>query len=137
MVALPHRDTTPAVLAALARAAERSLGTRPGARLACVTVVAPGAVGEAAMERRSLPQELLKDLRAWVGGLARGAPAATCHVLEAGDVAQALLAYASANHVDLIVLGAATHGLQLQRLIVTVPIKVAMHAPCTVVLVKA
>ena len=136
MVALPHRDVTPAIRDALARAAERSLGTRPGARLACVTVVAPGAVSEAALERRSLHQELLKDLRAWVDGLARAAPTATCHVLEASDVAQALLAYASANHVDLIVLGAATHGLQLQRLIATVPIKVAMHAPCTVVLVK-
>jgi len=58
-------------------------------------------------------------------------------VLESGDVAQALLAYAEANHVDLVIMGAATHGLQLQRLIATVPIKVAMHAPCTVMLVKA
>jgi nucleotide-binding universal stress UspA family protein len=36
----------------------------------------------------------------------------------------------------MIVMGAATHGLQLQRFIATVPIKVAMHAPCTVILVK-
>src|SRR4029079_13769431 len=41
------------------------------------------------------------------------------------------------NHVDLVIMGAATHGLQLQRLIATVPIKVAMHAPCMVMLVKA
>jgi len=39
--------------------------------------------------------------------------------------------------VDLIVMGAATHGLQFQRLVATVPIKVAMDAPCTVMLVKA
>ena len=31
---------------------------------------------------------------------------------------------------------AATHGLSMQRFIATVPIKVAMHAPCTVILVK-
>ena len=32
--------------------------------------------------------------------------------------------------------GAATHGLQMQRFVATVPIKVAMDAPCTVILVK-
>ena len=37
----------------------------------------------------------------------------------------------------MIVMGAATHGLQMQRLLATVPIKVAMNAPCTVILVKA
>jgi hypothetical protein len=36
----------------------------------------------------------------------------------------------------MIVMGAATHGLQMQRFIATVPIRVAMSAPCTVVLVK-
>ena len=36
----------------------------------------------------------------------------------------------------MLVMGAATHGLQMQRLRVTAPIKVAMEAPCTVVLVK-
>jgi hypothetical protein len=33
-------------------------------------------------------------------------------------------------------MGAATHGLQMQRFMATVPIKVAMEAPCTVILVK-
>ena len=36
----------------------------------------------------------------------------------------------------MIVMGAATHGLHMQRLLTTVPIKVAMQAPCTVILVK-
>jgi len=40
------------------------------------------------------------------------------------------------NHVSVIVMGAATHGLETQRLVATVPIKVAMDAPCTVVLVE-
>jgi hypothetical protein len=35
-----------------------------------------------------------------------------------------------------MVLGAATHGLKLQPFIPTIPIKVAMEAPCTVILVK-
>ena len=36
----------------------------------------------------------------------------------------------------MVIMGAATHGLQMQRLVATVPIKVAMAAPCTVILVK-
>jgi nucleotide-binding universal stress UspA family protein len=36
----------------------------------------------------------------------------------------------------MIIMGAATHGLQMQRFVSTVPIKVAMDAPCTVILVK-
>jgi K+-sensing histidine kinase KdpD len=57
-------------------------------------------------------------------------------VLESGDAAQALLDYARGNNVSVIVMGAATHGLKTQRFVATVPIKVAMDAPCTVVLVK-
>lgn len=38
--------------------------------------------------------------------------------------------------MSMMILGAATHGLQLQRFIDTVPIRVARDAPCTVILVK-
>ena len=51
-------------------------------------------------------------------------------------VAQALLDYARGNQVSVIVMGAATHGLKTQRFVATVPIKVAMEAPCTLILVK-
>ena len=57
-------------------------------------------------------------------------------MLESGDVAQALVDYAVGNHVSVIVLGAATQRLMMPRLVASVPIKVAMHAPCTVILVK-
>jgi nucleotide-binding universal stress UspA family protein len=60
----------------------------------------------------------------------------SCHVLESRDVANALLLYAEGNSVNMIIMGAATHGLQMQRFVATVPIKVAMAAPCTVILVK-
>jgi K+-sensing histidine kinase KdpD len=59
----------------------------------------------------------------------------SCHVLQSDDVAGALLAYAESNHVSLIVLGAATHGLALRRWIPTVPARVAAEAPCSVLLV--
>ena len=51
-------------------------------------------------------------------------------------MAQALLDYARGNNVSVIVMGAATHGLKTQRFVATVPIKVAMEAPCTIILVK-
>ena len=35
---------------------------------------------------------------------------------ETGDVAEALLAYAKGNQVTMIIMGAATHGLHMQRL---------------------
>ena len=75
-------------------------------------------------------------LRQWAQPLDQSGRAVSFHVLESGDVAQALLRYAAGNHVSVIVMGAATHGLQMQRLLATVPIKVAMDAPCTVILVK-
>jgi nucleotide-binding universal stress UspA family protein len=133
MVAVPHDDVSEATLEALQRAVERGLGNRPGARLACVTVVAPGAV---ASHEAVVHQQLLTYLRDWAAKVKLGDHPATYHVLESDDVAQALLAYAQGNNVNLIVMGAATHGLQLQRFVSTVPIKVAMHAPCTVMLVK-
>ena len=39
MVALPHKDITGAALYSLRQAVARSLGNRPGDRLACITVI--------------------------------------------------------------------------------------------------
>ena len=43
MVAIPHEDVSEATLYSLRAAAQRSLGHRPGARLAVVTVISPNA----------------------------------------------------------------------------------------------
>ncbi|MDE2605229.1 MAG: protein kinase [Burkholderiales bacterium] len=132
MVAVPHHDTTDAALYGLRQAVGRSLGIRPGARLACVTVVKAGLQqDEAALHRRHAEQ-----LRQWAAGLDLAGHQASFQVLQADDVADALLAYARANQVSLMVLGAATHGLALQRWIPTVPARVAAEAPCSVLLVK-
>jgi nucleotide-binding universal stress UspA family protein len=132
MVAVPHRDTTDAALYGLRQAVNRSLGIRPGARLACVTVVAGDAQGDEA----TLHRHHSEQLRQWSRGLDLHGHQVSFHVLQADDVAGALLAYAQANHVSLIVMGAATHGLALQRWIPTVPARVAAEAPCSVLLVK-
>ncbi len=138
MVAVPHGDATDETLYSLRQAVARSLGIRPGARLACVTVISPGdtsytesSKSEALVHRRHLTM-----LMQWAKGLDLDDHQTSYHVLESSDVAQALVRYAQGNHVSMIVMGAATHGLQMQRFVATIPIKVAMEAPCTVILVK-
>ncbi len=139
MVAIPHEDVSEATLYSLRAAATRSLGNRPGARLAVVTVISPNASSstDSARSETALHRQHLAQLHRWSQGLDLSHHQASFHVLESSDVARALLAYAEGNQVDLIIMGAATHGLQFQRLVATVPIKVAMDAPCTVMLVKA
>ncbi len=138
MVALPYRDASDATLYSLRQAVARSLGSRPGARLACVTVI-PSGLSTTTSDARSetqLHRRHLVQLHQWAQPLDYPGHQTSCHVLESGDVAQALLDYAVGNQVSVIVMGAATHGLKTQRFIATVPIKVAMEAPCTVILVK-
>ena len=138
MVAVPHRDVTDATLYSLREAVGRSLGIRPGARLAVVTVVAPGAASttDAGKSETALHRQMLAMLKNWSVGLKLDGHQVSYHVLEDGDPADAIVRYAETNRVGMIVMGAATHGLQLQGFVATVPIKVAMRAPWTVILVK-
>ena len=138
MVAIPHKDVTDATLYSLRQAVARSLGTRPGARLACVTVISSGQTSSSDDHKSetSVHRRYLSSLRQWAQPLDHPGHQTSYHVLESGDVAQALLNYANGNDVSVIVVGAATHGLKTQRFVATVPIKVAMDAPCTVILVK-
>ena len=138
MVAVPHKDVTDATLYSLRQAVARSLGTRPGARLACVTVISSGETSSSvdASSETSAQRKYIGSLRQWAQPLDLSGQQTSYHVLESGDVAQALVNYAVGNGVSVIVMGAATHGLKMQRFLATVPIKVAMDAPCTVILVK-
>ena len=136
MVAVPHQDVTDATLYSLRQAVERSLGTRPGAQLACVTVISGSSTSNSATSETTLQRHHLNYLKQWAQGLHLSDHQVSYHVLESGDVANALIEYAKGNHVSVLVMGAATHGLQTQRWLATVPIKVAMDAPCTVILVK-
>ena len=138
MVAVPYKDVTDATLYSLRQAAARSLGTRPGARLACVTVISSGmtSASDEARSETNVHRRHLTTLHQWAQPLERPENQISCHVLESNDPAQALLDYARGNNVSVIVMGAATHGLKTQRFVATVPIKVAMDAPCTVILVK-
>ena len=138
MVAVPYQDVSDATLYSLRLAVARSLGTRPGARLACLTVISPSHTSSTDDDKSEtkVHRHHLNRLRQWALPLDHPGHQTSYHVLESGDVAQALLDYARGNAVSVIVMGAATHGLKTQRFIATVPIKVAMDAPCTVILVK-
>lgn len=138
MVAIPHYDVLDSTLYSLRQAVARSLGTRQGARLACVSVISPRQTSASSDKHSetSVHRKYLASLRQWAQPLDLLGHQTSYHVLESGDVAQALVNYAAGNQVSLIVMGAATHGLRTQRLVPTVPIKVAMDAPCTVILVK-
>jgi nucleotide-binding universal stress UspA family protein len=88
------------------------------------------------VEEATLHRHHSEQLRQWCRGIDLHGHQVSFHVLQSGDVAGALLAYAESNQVSLIVLGAATHGLALRRWIPTVPARVASEAPCSVLLVK-
>jgi eukaryotic-like serine/threonine-protein kinase len=138
MVAVPWKDVADATLYSLRRAASRSLGIRPGARLACVTVIGPGDTDptDISSSEVQVHRFQLDRLRQWAQGLDLENRQVSFHVLEARDTAEALLEYARTNSATLMILGAATHGLKMQRLVATVPVRVAMDAPCSVMLVK-
>ncbi len=138
MVAVPHHEASDATLYSLRQAVARSLGIRPGARLAVVTVISPNQTSttESDKSETSVHRQYLTMLHQWAQPLDLSEHQTSYHVLEASDVANAIVRYAEGNNVSMIVMGAATHGLQMQRFVATVPIKVAMDAPCTVILVK-
>jgi serine/threonine protein kinase len=138
MVAVPHYDVSDATLYSLRQAVARSLGIRPGARLAVVTVISPNQTSSSESDKSetSVHRQYLTMLHQWAQPLDLEGHQTSYHVLESSDVSDAIVRYAQGNHVSMIVMGAATHGLQMQRLLATVPIKVAMDAPCTVILVK-
>lgn len=138
LVAVPNQDVSDGTLYSLRDAVSRAMGTVPGARLACVTVIDPAQTPghDTATSESTVHRRYLGLLRQWAQPLELEGRAVSFHVLEASDVAAALLRYARGNQVGIIVMGAATHGLQMQRLLLTAPIKVAMDAPCTVILVK-
>lgn len=138
MVALPHEDVDQTILYSMRIEAERALGHLSGARLAVVTVVSSALTAATDDETSEIGvhRSHLSRLQRWAQPLERAWQQASFHVLESSDVADALIKYAQSNHVSMLIMGAATHGLQMQRFIATIPTKVAMQAPCTVMLVK-
>ena len=138
MVAVDLSPEGEALVVALRSAVRRVLLTDPGARLACVTVLKTSRVGidiNVDEEGRNLHVQRLVELKHWVQPLKERAERVTLHVLQAPDAAAALIEYASANHVDHILIGARASST-LRRYLGSVSSEVVAAAPCTVTVVR-
>jgi len=123
---------------ALRITAQRILKTLPSARLACLNVLKLGRV----TIDRTLDEEghnkhvdRLVTLKHWASPLKLDESRLTAHVLEAIDPAAAILEFASANHVDHIIIGARQNSL-VRTLLGSVSAKIAAEASCTVTVVR-
>jgi nucleotide-binding universal stress UspA family protein len=137
-VALDTAGGAGALNEAIRVTAQRILATLPSARLACLNVLKLGRV----TLDRTLDEEgnnkhidRLVSLRHWALPLKLDENRLTVHVLEAVDPAAAILEFATANHVDHIVIGARQNSV-LRTLLGSVSAKVAAEAPCTVTVVR-
>src|SRR5579863_349617 len=137
-VAIDVTDGSDEMNGALRTAVERVLKTSPSARLACLNVLKLGRV----TIDRTLDEEgnnkhvgRLVTLKHWATPLKLDESRLTVHVLEAVDAAGAILEFASANHVDHIVIGAGQNSL-VRALLGGTSAKVASEASCTVTVVR-
>jgi serine/threonine protein kinase len=131
-VAIDLSQTSDELADLLRNQVQKMLGSRPGARLACLNVLRPSPAEEGEGNRHV---RRLIELRHWAAPLRLAEGRATFHVLEAGDAAEAILDYAQANRVDHLVMGARESSLT-RRLLGSVSGKVAAEAPCSVTVVR-
>ena len=123
----------------LAMRAEARRILRPGARLACVTVLKTSRIGMDALvdeEGRNLHVRRLVELERWARPLNLPANRTTFHVLEAPDPGAAILEFAGANGAGQILIGSRGSST-LRRYLGSVSSQVVAHAYCTVTVVKA
>ena len=138
MVALDLAPEAEGLREALATAVRRVLATEPGARLACINVLKTSRLAidpEVDEHGRNLHLQRLVALRHWARVLPVAGERITYHVIEAVDLAAALVDYARNNRVDHIVMGA-RGASPLRRLLGSVSAKVVAEAPCTVTVVR-
>ncbi len=143
MAAVDIGHAEPALLTQLREAVRRTVAAEAGARLVCVGVMKAARIGSD--ERidasgRNLHLQQLVGLRHWVRPLAQELALdqgrLSCHVLESGDVAAALVDFARRNQVDHIVMGARGHSA-LRQYLGSVSAQVVAQAACTVTVVRA
>jgi nucleotide-binding universal stress UspA family protein len=124
--------------AALRLEVARVLGSTPGVRLACVNVLRQNRIAmnyPRDEEGRNIHMRRLVELKEWARPLKLDQGAATFHVLEAADTAAALVEFATANHVDQVLICARASS-NLRRFVGSVSSQVVAEAPCTVTVVR-
>ncbi len=116
----------------------RILSTLPAARLACVNVQKQNRITlDATLDDggRNKHIDRIVALRHWAEPLKLDAQRLSVHVIEAVDVAGAILEFADANRVDHILIGA-RHNSVIRSLLGSVSAKVAGEAHCSVTVVR-
>jgi protein-serine/threonine kinase len=142
MAAVEVEHGAPALLGALCETVRRIVQTEAGARLACVAVMRTHRIGMDDLtdqHGQSLHVRQLIALKHWARPISRELQLEdgrlTFHVLEAPDVAEALVDFARRNGVDHIVMGA-RGASTLRRYLGSVSGHVVAESPCTVTVVR-
>lgn len=135
MVAVDTRHPDDPRQPELQRAARRILSLSREFRLICVSVVPP-RLGLPDPGEADVQVEHRVRLRHWIGPLEVEAHRVSLHVLEAPEPAAALVDFAAANNVDLIVLGAPGPDERTLAWWRSVASSVTANAPCSVHVVR-
>lgn len=143
VAAVDVEQSSAALLDQLRETVRRIVVAEPGARLACVSVMKTARIGidqlvDAAGQSRHVKQ--LVGLKHWARPISQQLNLEdgrlTFHVLEAPDVAAAIVDFATRGQADHIVMGARANST-LRRYLGSISSQVAAQAPCTVTVVRA
>ncbi|RZL32474.1 MAG: serine/threonine protein kinase [Rubrivivax sp.] len=142
MAAVEVDRGTPELRAQLCETVRRIVQTETGARLACVAVMKINRIGIDDLtdqHGQSLHVKQLIALKHWARPISKALDLAdgrlTFHVLEAPDVANALVDFARRNGVDHIVMGA-RGASAIRRYLGSVSSQVVAESDCTVTVVR-
>jgi nucleotide-binding universal stress UspA family protein len=131
------------LLERLRETVRRIVLTEPGARLACVSVMRTARIGVDDLvddAGRSKHVKQLVALKHWARPIGQALQIAdgrlTFHVLEAPDVAQAIIEFARRNQADHVVMGARGSS-GFRRYLGSVSSEVVAQSDCTVTVVRA
>ncbi len=142
VAAVDVHHAEPALLELLRETVRRIVVTEPGARLACLSVMRTARIGSDDLvdpQGNSRHVKQLVGLKHWARPISKSLALddgrLTFHVLEAPDVAAAIVEFAERNHVDHIVMGARGNST-LRRYLGSVSSQVVAQAECTVTVVR-
>jgi eukaryotic-like serine/threonine-protein kinase len=122
----------------LRNAVRRMLTLEPDARIACVNVIRTARLGidqGTDDQGNNLHVARLVALKGWAESIDLPDHRLTCTVLEGPDPGQAILDYATANHVDHILMGARGHSTA-RRYLGSVSAQVVAEAHCSVTVIR-
>jgi protein-serine/threonine kinase len=143
LAAIDVDNAAPELLDKLRESVRRIVMAEPGARLACASVMKIARIGMDDLvdeDGRSRHVQQLVGLKHWARPISKGLNLdegrLTFHVLEAPDVAAAIVEFARRNQVDHIVMGA-RGASGLRRYLGSVSSQVVAESDCSVTVVRA